>query len=72
MKCFDPFRCTHYNHCTEKKTDRWLFGPPEQTCVAITDVAPGKVSVSTTPLVSLFVFLDLDCLFNEGAYFTYF
>ena len=26
--------------------DRWLFGPPEQTCVAITDVSPSTVSVS--------------------------
>ena len=25
---------------------RWLFGPQEQTCVAITDVSPSTVSVS--------------------------
>ena len=46
-------RCTQRDRCQVSTSDRWLFGPPEQTCVAITDVSPSTVSVSERANVSI-------------------
>ncbi|XP_052779998.1 plexin A3-like isoform X2 [Mya arenaria] len=74
----DPFcgwcvldnRCTQYTQCADSLSDRWLFGPPGQTCVAITNVSPRTISVSERPMLYLTIYQlpdgsDYTCVFPE-------
>ncbi|XP_060592222.1 plexin-A1-like isoform X2 [Ruditapes philippinarum] len=74
----DPFcgwcvldnRCTQQQHCRVSSSDRWLYGPPGQTCVAITDVSPRTVSVSASAILYLTIYQLPDgsnytCVFPE-------
>lgn len=74
----DPFcgwcvldnRCSQQQNCRVSSSDRWLYGPPGQTCVAITDVSPRTVSVSASATLYLTIYQLPDgsnytCVFPE-------
>ncbi|KAL4225917.1 hypothetical protein ACF0H5_013905 [Mactra antiquata] len=74
----DPFcgwcvldnRCTQQDNCPVSSSDRWLYGPPGQTCVAITDVSPRTVSVSDSAVLYLTIYQlpngsNYTCVFPE-------
>ncbi|XP_052280998.1 plexin-B-like isoform X2 [Dreissena polymorpha] len=74
----DPFcgwcvldnRCTQNSQCADSLSDRWLFGPPGQTCVAITNVSPRTIAVTERPTLYLTIYQlpdgsDYTCVFPE-------
>ncbi|KAL3853455.1 hypothetical protein ACJMK2_016991 [Sinanodonta woodiana] len=78
LQAGDPFcgwcvldnRCVKSEFCPVSSSDRWLFGPPDQTCVAITDVSPRTVSVSHIADLYLTIYSlpegsDYTCVFQE-------